>query len=544
MRTIEELLRDIPVGDAGDTRERTVAAGRAEIEARGAPARAPRRPRRRALSIALAAALVGAGLLTAPGRAATGWVGELVGVGDVGGSPTQKHRGFEGKGAAVVVNNGFAPDGSRYEWVVYPCKVNLRDEGLPENFEGLGVSFEWPGRKQDGGAGGGACEGHREPGQRAPLFGSFATQIVPSQFKGVAAPDLVVSGTTGPKVYAVRVVYVDPSGGRHDLHVDFERIGPKLRGKLTPSASLGGTFVAFIPGKWAARDEVESRLDLRALETTGKLKIGPIGRRERRQSRRAFEICAPKQPDLSKPIDPKDTEAQKRAFRPYQRCIDSHAPASPVQYIAYGKHGRRLARMPEPMMMPVPRGELPQLPPLTKRPVDPDTTGRPVVLASGRSPEGARYEWFVSHFEDKHGKVYGICTELWWPEQPVRSGGSCGPGLPPARAFGRRHPERVFAKPFGFLGKARPATKYLMLSGYARANVARVRVVYSAARDAPVDFVRVDPERAKQMAADGPFGFFVAFVPPKAGARPIDVIAYDGSGRRLSSFEYHDPQLP
>jgi hypothetical protein len=542
--TIEELLRDIPVGDAAGARDRAVSAARAEIEARRTPTRTPRRPRRRAMSIAFAAALLGAGLLTAPGRAATGWVGDLVGVGDVGESPTQKHRGFEGKGAAIVVNNGFAPDGSRYEWVVYPCKVNLRDEGLPENFKGLGLSFEWPGRKQDGGAGGGSCEGRRDPGERTPVFGSFGTQIVPDQFKGVAAPDLVVSGTTGPDVYGVRVVYVDAKGGRHNLDVDFARIGPKLRGKLTPSASLGGTFVAFIPGKWAARDEIVSRLDLRALETTGKLKQGPIGRRERRRSRRAQDICAPKQPDLSKPIDPNDLKAQERAFAPYRRCLDAHGPVSPVQYIAYGKHGQRLASMPEPLMMPAPRGALPEAPPLTKRPVDPDTTGKPVVLAGGRSPDGARYEWFVSHFEDKHGKVYGNCTELWWPGQPVPSGGSCGPGLPPERAYGRRHPERVFAKPFGFLGKARPASRYLMLSGYARPNVARVRVVYAGGRDAPVDFTRVDEQLAKQMAADGPFGFFVAFVPPKAGKHPIDVIAYDGSGRRLSSFEYHDPQLP
>ena len=549
--TIEELLREIPVSEATEARERAVAAARSEIAARRGPAPAPRRPRRLALRIAFASALLVAALLTPPGRAATAWVGDLVGIGDVGGKPTQKHREDQAAGPAIVVNNGFAPDGSRYEWVVYHCRMDMRKEGLPGVVDGYGVDFEWPGRAGDGGAGGSTCDDRsgRDDG-RAALFQEFGTQILPSQFKGSAEPDLVVSGVTGRRVHGVRIVYVDASGRRHRLRVDFERIGRKLRGKIIASPSLGGTFVAFIPGQWAARDEVEARLDLRALQTTGKLKLGPIARRDRRQAAKAREICAPKQPDLSNldPTNPKDRRTAERAFAPYRRCITAHGPVSPVRYVALGKHGHVIGRMSEPLIIAAPRKPVPVGPPITKRPVDPQAAGKPVVLATGRSPDGARYEWFVYHYEDKHGKVYGNCETLWWPGSPAPGGGFCGPGLPPRAAFGSHHPERIFAKPYGFMEDARPATRQLMLSGYARPSVARVALVYlgkdGRRHRAPVELNRVDAALAKRMAASGPFGFFVGFVPREGRRHPIEVVAYDGSDHVLGRYVLRsDPSM-
>jgi hypothetical protein len=549
--TIEELLREIPVADAADARERAVAAARSEIAVRRGPAPAPRRPRRRAFQIALATALLGAALLSPPGRAATDWVGDLVGIGDVGGKPTKKHREDQAPGPAIVINNGFAPDGTRYEWVVYHCRHDFRPEGMPGAINGYGVSLEWPGQSPD--SGGGSCEDRGGPDEGpAPLFQELGTQIVPSQFKGVAKPDLMVSGATDKRVRGVRIVYVDATGKRHRLRVDFERIDRKLRGKIVANPRLGGTFVAFIPGAWAARDEIESRLDMRALETTGKLKIGPIGRRDRRQSARASKSCGPKQPDPAqlRGLDPrsaKDRRAAERLFAPYRSCMAAHGPVSPVQYVALGRHGQVLGRETEPLMVGGSHRPPPG-PPLTKRPVDPKAAGKPIVLAAGRSPDGARYEWYVSHYEDKQGKVYGNCTDLWWPGESAIASGSCGPGLPPDTAFGRRQPERVFAKPYGFLTDRRPATRYLMLSGYARPSVARVGVSYTG-RDgkrhqAPVELTRVDAALAKRMAAKGPFGYFVAFVARGGGKHPIQVTAYDASGAVLSRYQHRDPLLP
>ncbi len=251
IETLERVLSEAPLPDADEARERTVASARARVRSRRGAGRGTRRWRRPALQLAAAAIALACLLLTPPGRAAADWLGGVVGIGDVGGSPTNEHRGFPATGAAIVINNGFAPDGSRYEWVAYPCKIDLRKEGLPERFEGFGVSFEWPGSAQDGGAGGGSCaEGEGDASERAGhYFGSFGTQIVPSQFKGVAAPDLVVSGETTPSVHEVRVVYTDARGGRHSRPVDFERIGPKLRGKITASRELGGTSSPSSPAR-------------------------------------------------------------------------------------------------------------------------------------------------------------------------------------------------------------------------------------------------------------------------------------------------------
>jgi hypothetical protein len=527
---LEDQLRELPVPDSVDGRERAVAAARARIEARPASARSPRRARR-ALGIAFATALLAGALLTPPGRAASGWVGELVGIGEVGGRPSQEHRGFDEAGEAIVINNGTAPDGSRYEWVAYPCKVDLRDEGLPTRFEGFGLSFEWPGVK--GHEGGGSCEEGGGLDSQRP-FAAFGVHIVPSQFKGVAEPDLVVSGATGPRVHGVRVFYTDASGGRHELDVDFEPMDSKLREVVSDGAAVGGSYVAFVPGDWAARDEVETRLDLRALQGTGELKLGPIARRERRQAAEARDRCAPKEPDV----------AQPEASAPYRACLDELMPPSPVEVIAYDEHGRELARQAEPLIIPAPASG-PNFGRPAGRPSHPDAAGKPVVLATGHAPDGARYEFFVERFAGAGGQVYGRCLSFWWPGVALGSG-YCGPELPPSTAFGRRHPERVAAKPFGFLHEGGPVTKHLMLSGFARPGVSTVRVIYTddrGAHAAPVELTRVDGELRERIAASQPFGFFVSFVPRAALRGPIEVVAYDDAGRELSRVRHRDPLL-
>jgi hypothetical protein len=99
-----------------------------------------------------------------------------------------------------------------------------------------------------------------------------------------------MAGTTGTSVHRVRVIYRDSQGETHDLPVDFARVEDDLRERVGEGAP-GGTFVAFVPGAWAARDDVVARLDLRALTGTGKLELGPFAREERRQMREAQGYC-------------------------------------------------------------------------------------------------------------------------------------------------------------------------------------------------------------------------------------------------------------
>src|ERR671910_640933 len=124
---LKEQLSEIPTPPAAHAREQAVAEARAEIAGRDTDA-----------------------------RAARAWVGELVGIGDVGGPPTQeKHGGFMLADTAVVIDNGEAPDGSRYEWVAYRCHIRAED-GVGTDFKGIGVSLEWPGVRRH--EGGGSCE--------------------------------------------------------------------------------------------------------------------------------------------------------------------------------------------------------------------------------------------------------------------------------------------------------------------------------------------------------------------------------------------------
>lgn len=556
---LSERLRELPTPSSTEARERTVARARAEVGGRDRAAGVPRLDRPWLLGVAAAALLVAVLLLTPPGKAASAWVGELVGLGDVGGKPTLDRRPGGERGSAVVIDNGQAPDGSRYEWVAYGCEIDLRDEGQPTHFRGVGLALEWPGVKSEHSSSAACEEASRGSGPET-AFRSHGVHILPSQFKGVVEPDLVISGSVGPSVHRVRIVYTDGSGQRQDLPVDFARVTGELR-RLTGRREALGTFTAFVPGARAARDELASRLDLRALADTGKLRLGPIGRRERRQARRAFRACAPKKPDLATLPDPPADKTLERALRPYQRCMNEHLPRGPIEYIAYDDRGQVLERVREPLiaaMLHPPRtdklaGREQPGDERWRRPLDPQG-GKAVVIASGRAPEGALYEFYEQRFKRRTG-VRGGCVQQWWPyvrALELGARGYCGPGgLPPATAFGRRHPERIAARPYGFLEQAFPATRHWITSGYARANVSRVGVRYRnrAGRwgDAPVRLTRIDGPLLRRIGETRPFGFFVAFVPPSVDrctdGKPfrcmaLRVIAYGKDGSELGRVKY------
>jgi hypothetical protein len=525
---LKERLSEIPIPPAAQARERAVADARAEVSARATSAAPVRERRPRLLSLAAAGLLVIVVLLTPPGRAASAWVGDLVGIGDVGGPPTQEKRGrFADAGTAIVIDNGVAPDGTRYEWVAYQCSVDLTAEGQPKTFRGIGASLDWPG--VEGYEGGGSCEELQgRPEDR--VFSQNGVHILPSQMKGVAEPDLVISGITGPDVHRVSVIYTDGGGREHELPVDFTRVEGKLR-ELASQPEALGTFTAFLPGDRAERDEVVSRLDLRALFGTGKLKLGPIGRRELEQARKAFEAC------------PATTQGPS----PADDCLAGRLPVGPFEYVAYDRGGQVLERITEPLTAASVRpastieaeGREEPGDRRARRPAETGSTNATIIM-TGRSPDGALFEVFVEQTD------YGTCLANWWPYSPDSGVGGCGDGLPPSTAFGRRHPERVFAKPYGFLNDASEATTHRVLSGFARTSVERVEVTYrdgdGGQHQAPVKLVQATASMLKEFKGSKPFGYWVAFVPRSAGHRPIDVTAYGANGERLAEpFTLQNP---
>ena len=517
---LKDLLSEIPTPPAVQAREQAVAEARAEVAQRATGTAPSREWRPRLLSIAAALLLVIVVLLTPPGRAASAWVGDLVGIGEVGGPPTdEKRRGFADAGTEVVIDNGVAPDGTRYEWVAYECSVGPDDQVPGPEFTGIGASLDWPGVK--GYEGGGTCE-ELQGRPQDQVFSQLGVHVLPSQMKGVDEPDLVISGVTGPDVHKVSVIYTDGEGKEHELPVDFARVEGKLR-ELASQPEPLGTFMAFLPGETAARDELESRLDLRALYGTGKLELGPIGRREREQARRAFEACPVEGQDRSQADD----------------CLAGRLPTGPFEYVAFDEDGHVLGRMTEPLIAASVRpvstilAEGREEPGDERRDRPPESgTTATTLLMTGRAPDGALFEAYIDQSD------YGTGIGVWFPYAGASGGGGSGPdGLPPSTAFGRRHPERVFAKPFGFLNDVPEATSHRLISGFARTNVERVDVLYRDSEgdrhQARVKLAKATAAMLKEFTSSKPFGFWIAFVPRSAGHRPIDVIAYDPNGARL-----------
>ncbi|HYI98953.1 MAG TPA: hypothetical protein VEX36_04650 [Thermoleophilaceae bacterium] len=197
----------------------------------------------------------------------------------------------------IVVDSGSAPDGSRYEHVVFAQRREgvARLQGDPKRkARSFGVTMlckalRWPRRPmRDGGY---ACEG---PGPRmndapAPTFsGASARFVQPDRTgEGVAAPDVVIAGQTAASVARMEVSYRDLAGNERRLPVDFARVsarsqqvlvaklgkegkGKSKRGgkamrraakRSAASYEAYGVFTAFLPGADAARDQLAQRAD-------------------------------------------------------------------------------------------------------------------------------------------------------------------------------------------------------------------------------------------------------------------------------------------
>lgn len=180
-----------------------------------------------------------------------------------------------------------------------------------------------------------------------------------------------------------------------------------------------------------------------------------------------------------------------------------------------------------------------------------------IVFASGRAPDGARYEVVLDRFAKPAknvppGEVFNNCLGIEWPGIREGASGSCGPVFPPAAAS-----KAAIGRYIDGPETLERATKYVLLNGFTRSDVARVRVRFTdkagATRDASVHFIRVRGELRKRLGADRPFGFYVAFLPPSfprySGPLPryhnlppcpdtyrrraFALIAYDDRGREL-----------
>ena len=208
-----------------------------------------KRSRRRAVSVVGAAALVGASLLTSPGRAASGAVGEWLGLGEPGGPPSvegPRPRGGLGTEptGSVVVAAGRAPDGARYEFVLERVAESAKSDRAAADF-GQCLNIEWPDARQ---------------GQISPQFGCYPTfppavvdrSVVKRQgamFDPSSTSQVQIAGIARADVSDVRILYKDERGAKHDAPVGFAGVTGAVRERAGADRPFG-VFVGFLPQAW------------------------------------------------------------------------------------------------------------------------------------------------------------------------------------------------------------------------------------------------------------------------------------------------------
>jgi hypothetical protein len=208
----------------------------------------PRRSRRRALSLAFAAGLVAVSLMTAPGRAASGLVGEWFGIAEPGDPATVDVPRPRGQlqtepGSSIVLAAGRAPDGVRYEFVL----ENFGERAQPDpsgDFRTC-LNLEWPDLRT---------------GQIIPQFGCHLTfppavldEAVVKRggliFDNATTAHVQMVGLARADVSDVRILYKDEHGAKRDAPVDFAVVSGAVREQAGADGPVG-VFIGFLPPAW------------------------------------------------------------------------------------------------------------------------------------------------------------------------------------------------------------------------------------------------------------------------------------------------------
>jgi hypothetical protein len=321
-----ELLNAAEVPESAVAREATVAAAQATL-ATGpassvggrvdAPHERPRGGRRRrSFALAGVAALLGIGLLTPPGQAALSGAADLIG--QIGGTPTPKDdRGLNSTvppgqpGSPVVVDNGEAPDGSRYEWVAFRREERLSPGAAPRlktrTMDTFCVTFGWADAPRRTSTGGCTSLGGWSPG----VIHMTGRSIRPKDDTGQRG--YMVIGDVDPRVGRVRMVYRRPDGARYEMPVDLGRVDDELLRRVGGDKPFT-TLTAFIPGDLVAADRLDERYKLMSLSVV----------------------------DPTFPMPPPFSPA-------YLRCVDRHGgffERGWIDVILYDRGGHRVATLP------------------------------------------------------------------------------------------------------------------------------------------------------------------------------------------------------
>jgi hypothetical protein len=193
--------------------------------------------------------LVAISRMTAPGRAATGAVGEWLGLAEPGDPPTvegPRPRGglHQEPTGSIVLSAGRAPDGARYEFVLEHVAEPAKSK-LPAGYFGHCLNIEWPDART---------------GQISPQFGCYPEFPPAAVDKSVVHPQgamfdptytthVQIAGFARADVSDVRILYKDPHGAKRDAPVDFTSVTGAVRERAGADGPFG-VFIGFLPQAW------------------------------------------------------------------------------------------------------------------------------------------------------------------------------------------------------------------------------------------------------------------------------------------------------
>jgi hypothetical protein len=207
-------------------------------------ARRRARTRTRAGIVVATGALLIAASFTPAGRAATGWVADIAGIGD---TPTIEHAAAK-PGSAVVFGTDETPDGTPFEIVAYRTSPRglLREQNADAGVRVVDNSarlvcpaIDFPGYRLTGDT---ACSIIGSgPGPKGLSGMGFSLPQHPGQ-----VPAQPLWGEIGPEVESVRVIIDAPDERPRDLKTTVAQLSGALQERVGADHAFG-LFVAFPP---------------------------------------------------------------------------------------------------------------------------------------------------------------------------------------------------------------------------------------------------------------------------------------------------------
>jgi hypothetical protein len=285
MSELGERLRDLEIPDASGARSATTEKA-AELAILATPRRGRLRRMRPAFIAAAAVAAVGGFALTPPGQAVTDEIGELVGIAEVGGPPTESSQvgNFDPASGQIVLATGATSDDVPFEIVAYRSDRSI--SGRQDSTICVNVEFPTVNAQQVESCYAGALR-----------YGGVCCSSLVHRDDASTVPRVV--GEVRPGVERVQATYVASDGTERSVEATIGMITPEFAERLAVEHP-SGKFIASLPDLAEQPDLPEplqgpaSPVTIEVFDSSGDLieteTINPVSENRIRQQEEAIEF--------------------------------------------------------------------------------------------------------------------------------------------------------------------------------------------------------------------------------------------------------------